>query len=143
MNLTGFCYSYVCSFSSCAGKTSICMGLITKKFFGFLVMFLTGCLAFSVLLLYSLSIIFFLSICIVFDAILCNINNFLLINPSANVFVFGDFNVNRKDWLTYSGRTDRCNELCYDFSISNDLTHMLNSPTRISHCDSHNPALLN
>ena len=86
---------------------------------------------------------FFLSICIVFDAILCNINNFLLINPSANVFVFGDFNVNRKDWLTYSGRTDRCNELCYDFSISNDLTHMLNSPTRISHCDSHNPALLN
>ena len=26
-----------------------------------------------------------------------------LISPSANGFVFGDFNVHRKDWLTYSG----------------------------------------
>ena len=29
----------------------------------------------------------------------------LLINPSANLFVFGDFNVHQKDWLTYSGVT--------------------------------------
>ena len=29
------------------------------------------------------------------------------INPSANVFVFGDFNVYHKDWLTYSGGNDR------------------------------------
>ena len=32
------------------------------------------------------------------------------INPSANVFVFGDFNVHYKDWLTYSGGTDRPGE---------------------------------
>ena len=30
----------------------------------------------------------------------------------------------------------------YNFSISNDLTQMVNFPTRISDCDSHSPALL-
>ena len=65
-----------------------------------------------------------------------------MINPSANVYVFGDFNVHHKDWLTYSSGTDRPGELCYNFSISNDLTQMVNFPTRIPDCDSHSPALL-
>ena len=30
----------------------------------------------------------------------------------------------------------------YNFSISNDLTQMVNFPTRIPDCDSHSPALL-
>ena len=64
----------------------------------------------------------------------------LSINPSANVFVFGDFNVHHKDWLTFSGGTDQPGELCYKL-ISNDLTQMVNFPTRILDCDSHNPAL--
>ena len=51
----------------------------------------------------------------------------LLINPPANLDVFGDFNVHHKDWLTYSGRTDRPGELCYNFSISNDLLRWLTS----------------
>ena len=58
------------------------------------------------------------------------------------VFVFGDFNIHHKDWLTYSGGTDRPGELCYNFSISNDLTQMVNFPTQILDCDSHSPALL-
>ena len=58
------------------------------------------------------------------------------------MFVFGDFNVHHKDWLTYSGGTDRPGELCYNFSISNDLTQIVNFPTRIPDCDSHSPALL-
>ena len=37
---------------------------------------------------------------------------------------------------------DRSSELCYNFSISNDLTQMVNFPTRIPDCDSHSPALL-
>ena len=45
-----------------------------------------------------------------------NIDEFPSINPSADVFVFGDFNVHHKDWLTYSGVTDRPGELCYKFS---------------------------
>ena len=82
------------------------------------------------------------SLCTVFDSISSNIDEVLSINPSA-VFVFGDFNVHHKDWLTYSGGTDQPSELCYNFSISNDLTQNVNFPTRITHCDSHSPALFN
>ena len=49
----------------------------------------------------------------VFDSILSNIDD-LLIDPSANVFAFGDFNAHHKDWLTYSSGTDRSGELCYN-----------------------------
>ena len=80
--------------------------------------------------------------CKVFDSISSNIDEVLSINLSANVFVFGDFNVHHKDWLTYSSGTDRPGELRYNFSISNDLTQMVNFPTRIPDCDSHSPALL-
>ena len=58
------------------------------------------------------------------------------------MFVFGDFNVHHKDWLTYSGGTDRSDELCYNFSILNDLTQMVKFLTRIPDCDSHSPAFL-
>ena len=78
----------------------------------------------------------------VLDCISSNIDEVLSINPSANVFVFGDFKVHHKDWLTYSGGTDRPGELCYNFSISNDLTQMVKFLTRIPDCDSHSPALL-
>ena len=64
------------------------------------------------------------------------------INPSANVFVFGNFNVYHKDWLTYFGGTDRPGELWYNFSISNDLTQMVNIPTWIPGCGCHSIALL-
>ena len=83
-----------------------------------------------------------MSLCTVCDSISSNIDEVLLINPSANVFAFTDFNTHFKDWLTYSGGTDRPGEFCYNFSISNDLTQMVNFPTWISDCDSHNPALL-
>ena len=94
-----------------------------------------------------MSYLFFLyrspsALCTVFDSISSNIDEVLSINPSANVFVFGDFNVHHKDWLTYSSGTDQPGELCYNFSISNDLTQMVNFPTRIPDCDSHSPALL-
>ena len=78
----------------------------------------------------------------VFDSISSNIDGVLSINPSANVFVSGDFNVHHKDCLTYSGGIDQPGELCYNFSIANDLTQMVNFPTRILDCDSYNPALL-
>ena len=83
------------------------------------------------------------SSCMIFGSISSNIDEVLSINPSANVFVFGDFNVHHKDWLTYAGGTDRPGELCYNFSISNDLTQIVNFPSRIPDCDSHSPALLN
>ena len=106
--------------------TSFCTGPISRKLYQFLCMFSTGFISLSILLLFSVSITFSVKF-----------------HPtSANVFVFGDFNVHHKDWLTYSGGTDRPGELCYNFSISNDLTQMVNFPTRIPDCDSHSLALL-
>ena len=52
------------------------------------------------------------------------------------------FNVHRKDWLAYSGGTDRSVELYYNFSISNVLTHMVSFPTCIPDSDSDSPVLL-
>ena len=92
-------------------------------------------LCFRPALFHSVSYFFFLypspssSFCTVFDSISSNIDEILSINPSANVFVFGD-NIHRKDWLTYSGGTDRPGELCYNFAISNDLTQMVNFTSR-------------
>ena len=105
-------------------------------------------LCFRLALLHSVSYFFFLyrsppsSLCMVFDSISSNMDKILSIKPSANVFAFGDSNVHHKDWLTYSGGTDRPGELCYNFSISNDLTQTVNFPTWIADCDSHSPALL-
>ena len=117
------------------------MGLISRKLCRFILMFSTGFNSLSVLLLFPLSITS-LSLCTVFDSISSNIDEVLSINPSANVFVFGDFNIHHKDWLTYSGGTDRPGELCYNFCISNDLAQIVNFPTWIPECDSHSPALL-
>ena len=44
--------------------------------------------------------------------------------------------------LTYSGGTDQPGELCYNFSIAHDVTQIVNLPTRIPHCNSDSPALL-
>ena len=83
-----------------------------------------------------------LSLCTVFYSISSNTDHVLLINPSANLFVFGGFNVHHTDCLTFRGRTDRSDELCYNFSILNFLTQMINVPTSIPDCCSHSPTLL-
>ena len=107
-----------------------------------------SCLCFRLALLHSVSSSFFVyrspssALCRVFDSISYNIDEVLSINLSANVFVFGHFSVHHKDWLIYSGGTLRPGELCYNCSFSNDLTQMVNFPTRIPDCDSHSPALL-
>ena len=60
-------------------------------------------LCFRLALLHSVSYFFFLyrspssALCTVFDSISSNIDEVLSINPSANVFVFGDFSVYHKD----------------------------------------------
>ena len=100
-------------------------------------MFSTGFTSVIVLHLFPSS-----SFCMVFDSVSSNIDEILSINPSANVFVFEDFNIHYKDWLTYSSRTDRSGELCYNFFISNNLTQTVNFPTRIPDSDSHSPPLL-
>ena len=71
-----------------------------------------------------------------FRHILSNIEEVLSINPSANVFAFGDFNAHHKDWLTYSGGTNRPSEVCYNLILSQTtllrwLTFLLRSQTVI------------
>ena len=61
---------------------------------------------FRLVLLQSVSYYFFLyqspySLSMVFDSISSNIDEVLSISPSADVFVFGDFNIHHKDWLTF------------------------------------------
>ena len=53
-----------------------------------------------------------------FYSISSNIDEFLLISLSANVFVFGDFHIYHKDWLTYCSGTDKPGELCYNLKRS-------------------------
>ena len=76
------------------------------------------------------------------DAVSSNIDEVLSIKRSAIAFVFGDLNIYHEDSLTYSRGTDRPGKLCYNFSISNKLTQMVNFPTRIPDCDSDSPAVL-
>ena len=103
-------------------------------------------LCFQLYLLHSLSYFFFLYqslswyLCTISDSISSNIDEVLSIN--LKLMCLFDYNIHHKDWLTYSGGTDRSGELCYNFSISNDLTQMDNFPTWIPDCDSHSPALL-
>ena len=80
-------------------------------------MFSSGFTSFSVLLLFPLSITFL-------------------------IFMHGFCNIHHKDLLTYFGGTDRPGELCYSFSISNDLTQRVNFLIRVPDCDSRSPALL-
>ena len=58
------------------------------------------------------------------------------------MFVFGDFNIHHKDYITFFGGTDKPGELCYNFYISNNLIQMVNFPVQIPDFDSHSPALL-
>ena len=106
-------HSYAWSYSLCERTASFCIGLISRKLCR---------LCFWLALLHSVSYFFFLyrspfsSLCTVFDSILSNLDEVLSINPSANVFVFGDFNAHHKDRLSFSGGTDRPGKLCYKLS---------------------------
>ena len=79
-------------------------------------MFSTGIASFDILRIFPLSItlhrfVLFLTLFLLrsFDDLFCNL------------FVFGDFNVHYKDWLTYSGGIDKAGKLCYVFFLSQTI----------------------
>ena len=120
---------------------SFCAGLFSKKLWEFLLLFSPGFTSFGILLLFlNQSPSSFL--CSVFITVSLSINEVLSINPSANVFVYGDFNINHKEWLTFSSGSYRPSGLSYNFCTSNDLTQMVNFLIRIPRCDSDRPILL-
>ena len=108
------------------------MWRISRKLCRFLLMFLTGFTSFSVLL-FPLSITFFV---FVYGFWFC----FMMLSWSTHLLMFLTLMSIIKGWLTYSGGTDWPGELCYN--TSNYLTQVVNFPSQIPDCDSHNPALL-
>ena len=121
-----FLYAWSCRL--CERRISFCMGLISGKLSGFLLMFLTRLTLLSVLL-------FFLYrspsslLCTIFYSISSNIDKLLFINPSANVFVLEALMI-IKGWLIYSGANDRPGEVCYKILLR-WLTLLLRSLTHI------------
>ena len=145
-----FYYSYVQSCSLCEGRTSFCRGLNPRKLSGFLLMFSTG---FTSLCLTSFSSI---------DHILHFYPRYLILFHLTQMRFSGSNHLPflSLETLTFIKRTgqpilvelvDLVNsynfyihsyKYSYNFSISNDLTQMVNSPTHIPDCDSHSPSLL-
>ena len=133
----GTCYSHAWSCTLCEWGTSFYKGRISRNLDRLLCIILTGFHSVSYLFF---SIDYFLLLVEGFDGISCNIDEVLSSNPLAKVFVFGDFNVCLKNWLTYSEGSGRPSKLCYNFSFSNNLAQMINFSTGILDCDSHSDA---
>ena len=67
----------------------------------------------------------------IFDVISDKIDSLLTKYPSAKVSVFGDFNVHNKEWLTFSRTSDSNGKAAEDFALSQNLTQIVDCPTRI------------
>ena len=77
------------------GRTSFYTGHISKNLCRLLFMFLTSFTSFNDLLLFPLWIIFF-NFVYSFNAISSKMDEVISINPFANVFIYGDFNIYHK-----------------------------------------------
>ena len=95
-------------------------------------MFSIGFTSFSGLLSLS-SIGHLLRLYGVFYAISSNMDEVLSISSSANIFIFGDFNVHHKDWLVYSSElVDHVNSdiiFLFQLTLLRWLTFLLRSLT--------------
>ena len=103
---------------------------------------------FRLALLHSTTYIFFLyrspssSSCSVVEAVSSNIDKALILQPSANIMVCGDFNAHNTEWLGHSHTTDVAGVFCQEFALAQDLTQIVDFPTRIPDRDDHQPYLL-
>ena len=53
--------------------------------------------------------------CSLFDSVSSNFDKALSMYSTVKILIFGGINVHHRNWLTYSGRTGRPGELCYNF----------------------------
>ena len=70
-----------------------------------------------------------------------SIGQALSLFPTANVAVFGDFNVHHAEWLN-SNSTDAAGSLIHNFSLTQSLTQIAYFPTRFPDNSNHSPSLL-
>ena len=66
----------------------------------------------------------------VYEILTSHIQEFYAKDPSCEVVVCGDFNAHHKSWLGFSGNTDVHGDAALTFSLLNDLTQVVSSPTR-------------
>lgn len=67
----------------------------------------------------------------IFTALSDKIDTLLQEYPSAEVAVFGDFNVHNVDWLVHSRTTDLSGQAAEDFAASHNLSQIVSCPTRV------------
>ena len=104
-------------------------------------------MCFRMALLHSTTYIFFLyrpqtEGSSVFTSIANQIDDILINHPSANINVFGDFNVHHVQWLTHSNHTDNVGVECFNFSLAYELKQIIPFPTRVPDTANHFPSLL-
>ena len=68
----------------------------------------------------------------VFDAVSSSIDVILPMNPTADVFVLGNFNIHHNNWSTFSVKTDTSG----NFPIPNYLTQLVGFHSRMADCES-------
>ena len=79
--------------------------------------------------------------CTLIDVVSENIDKALSSCPSANIFVFGDFNAHHTTWLN-SNATDASGIHILNFSLSQSPSQIVSFPTRYPDNNHHAPSLL-
>ena len=67
----------------------------------------------------------------IFDVLSDKVDSLLGKYPAAEVAVFGDFNVHNIDWLVHSRATDSNGQAAHSFALSQNLSQIVASPTRV------------
>lgn len=67
----------------------------------------------------------------IFDVLSDKIDTLLGKYPAAEVVVFGDFNVHNVEWLVHSRATDSNGQAAHSFALSQNLSQIVSSPTRV------------
>ena len=140
-NLEGLYHPYAWPCSLWEGRTSFCMGHISRKLCRFILCFW---LALLHLVSYFFSFInHLLCLCAWFliQFHLAKMRFSLSTHLQICLSLESLTSIIRTDFPILVELIDLW-ELCYNFSISNDLTQMVNFPTRTPDCDFHSPALL-
>ena len=105
-------------------------------------------MCFRLALLRSTTFIFFLyrspssSSCSVVEAVSSNIDKALILQPSANIMVYGDSNAHNTEWFGHSHTTDVAALFCQEFAMARELSQIVDVPTRIPARDDHQTYLL-
>ena len=67
----------------------------------------------------------------IFQLLTIHCEDILQSDPTAEICVLGDFNVHNTDWLPFSSHTDAIGREAEFFTITNNLTQLVSTPTRV------------